>query len=178
MTTSPATLQLLQTLAAFSPRGAQAPRKPTFKMAKLANPDASGSDRSAGWGGDCGLFHELGVEVFLKVLEHCPLHSRLVPTEFTNKSFRMMRLEPELFSTLRLHHCDSVKLTAQLKSSVRDKDAIFCPASHFANLLHAKQLVLYGWRHATDGHQGHNQGRGRTASLALTARRVLRQLDR
>ena len=141
MTTSPATLQLLQTLAAFSPRGAQAPRKPTFKMAKLANPDASGSDRSAGWGGDCGLFHELGVEVFLKVLEHCPLHSRLVLTEFTNKSFRMMRLEPELFSTLRLHHCDSVKLTAQLKSSVRDKDAIFCPASHFANLLHAKQYV-------------------------------------
>ena len=103
MTTSPATLQLLQTLAAFSPRGAQAPRKPTFKMAKLANPDASGSDRSAGWGGDCGLFHELGVEVFLKVLEHCPLHSRLVLTEFTNKSFRMMRLEPRLFSTLRLH---------------------------------------------------------------------------
>ena len=141
MTTSPATLQLLQALAAFSPRGAQAPRKPTFKMAKLANPDASGSDRSAGWGGDCGLFHELGVEVFLKVLEHCPLHSRLVLTEFTNKSFRMMRLEPELFSTLRLHHCDSVKLTAQLKSSVRDKDAIFCPASHFANLLHAKQYV-------------------------------------
>ena len=54
-------------------------------------------------GGDCGLFHELGVEVFLKVLEHCPLHSRLVLTEFTNKSFRMMRLEPRLFSTLRLH---------------------------------------------------------------------------
>jgi hypothetical protein len=143
MTTSPATLQLLQALAAFSPRDAsQAPRKPTFKMAKLANPDASGSDRAAGWGGDCGLFHELGVEVFLKVLEHCPLHSRLVLTEFTNKSFRMMRLEPELFSTLRLHHCDSVKLTSQLKCTVRDKDAIFCPASHFANLLHAKQHVV------------------------------------
>ena len=63
-------------------------------------------------------------------------------TEFTNKSFRMMRLEPGLFSTLRLHHFDSVKLTAQLKSSVRDKDAIFGTASHFANLLHAKQHVV------------------------------------
>ena len=146
MTTSPATLQLLQALAAFSPRDAsQAPRKPTFKMAKLANPDASGSDRAAGWGGDCGLFHELGVEVFLKVLEHCPLHSRLVLTEFTNKSFRMMRLEPELFSTLRLHHFDSVKLTAQLARATAKRsstDVIFCPASHFAILLQAKQNVV------------------------------------
>ena len=49
MTTSLATLQLLKALAAFSPRDAQALRKPTFKMAKLANPDASGSDRAAGW---------------------------------------------------------------------------------------------------------------------------------
>ena len=146
-TTSPATLQLLQALTVFAPRDEQAQRKHTFKMAKLADVEAGGSAHATGWGGDCGLFHELGVEVLLKVLEHCPLHSRLVLTEFTNKSFRMMRLEPELFSTLRLHHFDSVKLTAQLarataKWSKSSTDVIFCPASHFAILLQAKKNVV------------------------------------
>jgi hypothetical protein len=144
-TTSPATLQLLQAISAFAPRDEQAQRKHTFKMAKLADVEAGGAAHATGWGGDCGLFHELGVEVLLKVLEHCPLHSRLVLTEFTNKSFRMMRLEPELFSTLRLHHFDSVKLTAQLARATAKRsstDVIFCPASHFAILLQAKQNVV------------------------------------
>ena len=144
-TTSPATLQLLQAISAFAPRDEQAQRKPTFKMAKLADVEAGGSTPTTGWGGDCGLFHELGVEVLLKVLEHCPLHSRLVLTEFTNKSFRMMRFEPELFSTLRLHHFDSVKLTAQLARATAKRsstDVISCPASHFAILLQAKQNVV------------------------------------
>jgi hypothetical protein len=144
-TTSPATLQLLQAISAFAPRDEQAQRKHTFKMAKLADVEAGGSTHTTGWGGDCGLFHELGVEVLLKVLEHCPLHSRLVLTEFTNKSFRMMRFEPELFSTLRLHHFDSVKLTAQLARATAKRsstDVIFCPASHFAILLQAKQNVV------------------------------------
>ena len=157
-TTSPATLQLLQAISAFAPRDEQAQRKHTFKMAKLADVEAGGSAHATGWGGDCGLFHELGVEVLLKVLELCPLHSRLVLTEFTNKSFRMMRLEPGLFSTLRLHHFESVKLTEQLdrahratwllpaervKSTLGGRtDVIFCPASHFAILLQAKQNVV------------------------------------
>jgi len=144
-TTSPATLQLLQAICAFAPRDEQAQRKHTFKMAKLADVEAGGSAHATGWGGDCGLFHELGVEVLLKVLEHCPLHSRLVLTEFTNKSFRMMRFEPELFSTLRLHHFDSIKLTAQLACATAKRsstDVIFCPASHFAILLQAKQNVV------------------------------------
>ena len=140
-TTGVATRQLLQAIAVLAPPTEAAPRKPSFKMAKVADPETSSLDRSAGWGGDCGRFNDLGVEIFLQLLESCTIHTRLVLTEFTNKSFRMLRLEPELFSCMKFSHYESTKMTVQLMSA-RYVDAICCPASHFANLLQAKKSVV------------------------------------
>lgn len=140
-TTGAATRQLLQAIADLAPPTEAAPRKPTFKMAKLADPESSSLDRAAGWGGDCGRFNDFGMELFLQMLEACTLHSRLVLTELTCKSFRMLRLEPELFARMSLAHTESLKMAEQLQRSTY-KSGICCPASHFVNLLQAKKSVV------------------------------------
>jgi hypothetical protein len=104
-------------------------------------------DRSAGWGADCGHFHYLDIETFLNILRRCPLHTRLALTTFVNKSFRMLRYEPELFGHISFRDVSSMSLSRQLQGygaigGGSDGGSICCPASHFANILIAKSTVV------------------------------------
>lgn len=124
---TPATAQLVKAIDGFAPKSEAAARKPAFKMAKLMDPEPTGVDRHAAWGGDCGLFHAFSQDLFVSLLERCDCHTRLLLTEMVSKSFRMLRFEPELFASLTLNHCPSLKMSAQLWAAGRAR-AISCPA--------------------------------------------------
>ena len=137
-----ATVEMVKALQSVAPPDQMEKPKKSFKMARVIAPPPA-IDRNAAWGGDCGRFNCIDTEGFLAILQRCPLHSRLVLTTFVNKSFRMLRSEPELFASIGFFHVDSLSLAIQLCLSVNRPDSICVPAEHFANILIAMGPVVH-----------------------------------
>lgn len=95
-----------------------------------------------------GLFNDLSQDLFINVLQQTPLHSRLLLTTFVNKSFRMLRSEPELFSHITFRHVDSTDLAKQYERS--RWNSVCCPAAHFANILAGKGPVVTSLEFGSD----------------------------
>ena len=88
------------------------------------------------------MMEGLDVETFINILRRCPLHTRLVLTTFINKSFRMLRYEPELFAHIGFADTNVTSLPRQLGVGAYHLRSICCPAAHFANILTAKSNVV------------------------------------
>ena len=120
-------------------------RKEGFKVAKAIAP-AEERDADATWTGSCGLVDIISPDELVMVLKFADHHTRAVWSELVCKSFRILRAEPALFSTIRLFD----RSRGEYRSRGDKNDGGRTPrnspwksgAEHWANIVASKSNVI------------------------------------